>query len=154
MSNTIWWVENITALLKSALLQVNVIMLVVVFLAKSSTLPRIFLIFLEQHWFLVLEISTVQGKIRIARGNFHCSRRFEQCWFFFECWFKGPKIRLAQGKCWKNSGDQIYLKLNGISIDSRTGIRGNIFKPTDSFAQGVTVLHIFYCAHEIWTLLM
>ena len=104
----------------------------------------------EQHWYLVLEISTVQNCSR----KFHCSRRFEQCWFFLDCWFKGPKIRLAQGKCWKNSVDQIYLKLNGISVDSRTGILDNIFKPTDSFAQGVTVLHIFYCAHEIWTLLM
>ena len=34
-------------------------MLVVVFLAKNSILPRIFLIFLEQHWFLVLEKSAL-----------------------------------------------------------------------------------------------
>ena len=94
-----------------------------VFSSQNSVLPRIFLIFLEQCWFILLQISVVQGIISIAQGNIYWSGKFEQCWFFLEQhWFKGLKISVAQGKCRKNSIDQIFLKLNGISVDSRTAL--------------------------------
>ena len=64
-------------------------------------------------------MSVVQGKISIAQGNIFWSGKFEQRWFFLEQrWFKGLKISVPQRKCRKNSVDQIFFKLNGISVDS------------------------------------
>ena len=68
-----------------------------------------------------------QAMLSLNQRWFHLvSKIFDLRYFFYifleQHWFKGQKISVAQGKCRKNSIDQIFLKLNGISVDSRTAL--------------------------------
>ena len=86
-----------------------------------------------------------------ARKDQRCARNvifLEQCWFFLEQrWSEGPKISVVQGKLWKSSelrgfGRKIPL-LSSINLEQRGfELRGNNFRPRDSVAQGVAVLHL------------
>ena len=91
--------------------------------SQNRVLPRIFIIFLEQRWFGDPKISIAQEKISVVQISLTTEIFLEQCWSFLEQrWFDGLKISVTQGKCRKNSVAQIFLKLNAISVASRTAL--------------------------------